>query len=165
MTHSQLDFPSRLSARAIIAGVFSASAVMTLCMALAGGFNLWTMDLWGLATYGTAFWIWAFVSWGISMFAGGYISSLASRSVTRVDGLLHGFVTWACTCVLTTIGIVTGGVFALTLPQATAPNILWGIFISNVVALVTSLYGAHQGIRIEKKAEHKEAREHLQRAA
>lgn len=151
------DFPRRLSARAITAGVLSAFGMMILLMSLAAAFGLWQFDMVALPQLGTAFWTWASAAWIISLAAGGYISALASRSVAVRDGLIHGFVTWASGCVVGCFFlIVTMG--AIYVGQNTVPA-FWGAFIGNALSLGAAVAAGAAGARVEAKYESIEKRE------
>lgn len=156
MKNEQVFLTSRLSARAIIAGTLSTFALMILLMILAGGFGLWTFNLSELSQASTAFWIWSFAAWTISLYISGFVASISSRSITRRDGALHGFVTWTSACVLGCLflAVAAGGMLStMTIPQ------FWGSFVGDAIALSAAVLGGIQGSKRELKAEDREEKE------
>lgn len=156
MKNEQVFLTSRLSARAIIAGTLSTFALMILLMILAGGFGLWTFNLSELSQASTTFWVWAFLAWTISLYISGFVASISSRSVTRRDGALHGFITWASACVLGCIflAVTAGSMFTtMTIPQ------FWGSFVGDTIALGAAVLGGIQSSKGELKAEDREEKE------
>lgn len=153
MDDSQIDFPSRLSARAVTAGVFSTFALMILFMSLAGGLGLWRFDLFELPQLGTGFWILAFAGWIVSIFASSYIASVVGRAKSPWQGALYGFITWSVACVLgcLLLAIAAGKIFGGILSGETTPAMLWGMFIGDVLAIGAAVLGGIQGAYCEAK--------------
>ncbi|MBK8204954.1 MAG: hypothetical protein IPK68_22520 [Bdellovibrionales bacterium] len=156
MKNEQVFLTSRLSARAIVAGTLSTFALMILLMILAGGFGLWTFNFSELSQASTAFWVWAFVAWTISLYISGYVASISSRSITRRDGALHGFITWASACVL---GCLFLAVAAGSMLATMTPTMFWGSFLGDAIALGAAVLGGIQGSRGELQAEDREEKE------
>ncbi len=147
----QTDFPSRLSARAITAGVVCFFALMILFMTLAGGFGLWRFDIMELPELGPAFWMWTFVSWILSNYLSGYVAATAARSMKTRDGLLHGLVIWASVCVIGTlaIGVITGAIFNGILVPVTSTVMFWGAFIGDAMGLGAAMLGGLKAVTTE----------------
>jgi hypothetical protein len=151
MSSSKIVFSSRLSSRAVVGGTLSALSIMLLLMMLAGGLRLWQFNLYELTTLGAGFWVWASASWVLSLYISGYLSSMASRSITARDGILHGVVTWASASVFGCIflAIVTNKIINGEMSQL----IFWGAFIGNILAVGASIMGGVQGAHDESEAE------------
>lgn len=149
MDYAQTDFPSRISARAVTAGVLMVFALMALFMSLAAAFNLWTYSFAEYASQNAGnLWTWTFVAWIISVFFGSYVAAVASRSSGSRDGYLHGATVWAASTVFgcTFLAFAIGSFGTLSY----AP---WGAFIGNVLALVAGFFGGVSGIRLGKRSE------------
>ena len=151
---SKVDLASRMSARAIVAGVFSSLALMIMFMALGAGFGLWNYDLNGFLRMDSGLWLYTFVAWAISLYISGYIAALASRSSATRDGNLHGLVTWAVASVLTCAFLFsnTGG---LVFSQLTHP-FYFAAFLGDVIALAAAMAGGAAGTKSEMIIEEKE---------
>lgn len=132
-----IDFSSRLSVRAITAGIVVTYALMILVMSLAAGLGLWTYQLRELPNLGTGFWAFAFASWIGTIYLGSYVAVLASRSATRRDGILNGVVTWAGACVIGCglLGVASEGAFSSLRGQSS----FWAAFCTGLLALGASV--------------------------
>lgn len=109
----------RISWGAIFAGVAVALVIQLLLNLFGLSIGLGTIDpateqapLQGIGT-GTG--IWLALSAIVALFAGGWVAGHLAGLPRRIDGLLHGFVTWAVTTFVTLylitsgVGIVLGG--------------------------------------------------------
>lgn len=154
MSTTRINFPSRLSSRAIIAGVGSTFALMILSLALAGGLGLWSFDITELPTSGPVFWVWVLSSWVVSIYISSYVAAISSRSTTGRDGRLHGFLTWAFACVTGCALIVYYGGALMPSPMLT-----FGAFIADLIALGGAIIAGGSAARSENKAETREDKE------
>lgn len=101
-TANQLSFPSRISARGIIAGVLSMLAIDMLMLSFGAGIGLSAFHPNGGAERGVAIWgvIWFFISVSAGGFFGAWVACGASGAAQRRDAIMHAFVTWAAATVL-----------------------------------------------------------------
>jgi hypothetical protein len=152
MESTRIDLHSRISIRAIGAGVVVTYSTMLLLEALAGGFNLWRFDISELPRLSGGFWLFATVAWVVSSFLGAYVSSMVGRSVHSRDGLLHGVITWASAAILAYALTVLslGNLWAENFGD-TAPAYLFAIFFGDLFALGAALLGGRQGAAAEAK--------------
>jgi hypothetical protein len=153
MNTTNIDFPSRISVRAITAGILTTFAATILLMTLAAGLGLWSYRIEEVPNLGAGFWVFFFVAWTVSLGVGAFVSSVAGRSSTRVDGLLYGGVTWAGACVLgcLTMAVGTGRFFNFTAGQ-TMPGMFWLIFFGDAIALIVALWFGAKGVHVQVKA-------------
>lgn len=160
MSHARIDFPSRLSARAIVAGTISVYAVMILFMALAGALGLWRFEFAELPQAGAGFWIFAFLAWIVSLYISGYVAAIIGRAVNARDGAVHGFITWGSACVFGCglLTLIAGRVFGGMLIEFTV-GMYWGVFIGDLLAVGAAIYGGVRASRIEAKVEQAEEKE------
>lgn len=107
---------------AIFAGVVSGSASYLLLTLLGVAVGLTAVDPQaaepvGAVPIGTG--IWTGVSMLVGAFIGGYVAAHMSGLSRLMDGMLHGFVSWAATTLLylflaaTALGAILGGTFAI----------------------------------------------------
>ena len=155
MTLSQIDFPSRISVRAIGAGVVSSFALMILFMALGGAFGLGRFDLTDLSRMSGGFWIWVSAAWIVSLYCAAYVAAIVGRSTTDRDGMLYGFVTWASACVsgCAVLAIASGRIFAGMYSMQSSQGMLWGTVIADALALSAAILGGWNGASSEAKTE------------
>lgn len=155
MNNGRMDFSSRLSARAIVAGTILVFAQMILFLSIVGAFGLWRYDFTNMSQLGLGFYFLAYTAWIVSLFVGGCVAAFVSRSASPLDGALHGLVLWASACVsgCLFLAMMTGSVFGGFLSGETTTGTLWGVFLVNVVALSASIIGGYAGSRAEAKAE------------
>ncbi|MGZ3737908.1 MAG: hypothetical protein ACXVB9_00945 [Bdellovibrionota bacterium] len=152
MERSHMDFRSRVSARAVLAGVVCSFALLFLLSTLAGGLGLWEFKLLGPRDFDSGFWISSSLVWIVSSYCGGFVAALSSRPESLREGVFHGLLTWASACVLgcTVVAIVMRDVFGTDLWVAT-PATLLATFFGNLFALSASLLGGRQGALYESK--------------
>lgn len=156
----RIDFASRLSVRAITAGSFVAFSGTILLMTIAAAFGVWNFNVAEVSNLGATFWLWGFGAWIASVFVGAYLAAVASRSMTRRDGLIHGFTLWAVTCALGCLGIAigTGRIFNF-MAEGASRGMHWGAFVGDALGLIAALYGGVLGARSEAKSVATEARQ------
>ncbi|MBI4509872.1 MAG: hypothetical protein HY698_09565 [Deltaproteobacteria bacterium] len=158
----RIDFASRLSARAITAGVLVALTTLGVLMVLGGGFGAWSigiLDAEAVRALGAWFAFWSILAWGLSLFLGSLVSAIACRSGERRDGLLQGITTWAASSVAVTLIACTWLMAALAVGTATPGAVeemggratFWACFIGDVVGLVGALLGGVVGARYEAR--------------
>lgn len=139
---TNLDLPSRISARGVIAGVLVGLACEAMLMVLGTAIGLtalrprpgFTRDL------GLAFSAWLLFATMVSAFVGALVAAGAARSIRRRDGILHGVVTWAG---VTLIGVSPMGRMIVR-PGESADSAAigtWGMFAAMVVPLVCAIGG------------------------
>jgi hypothetical protein len=158
MSRSRIDFQSRISARAIVAGVVSSYALLFLFATLAGGLGFWEFSLSGPPQLNNGFWITSSIAWILSSFGGAFVAATVGRSESVRDGALHGVVAWASACVLgaSLFSATSGDVFGNTLTGAT-PAALFSTFFGNALALVASLAGGRRAARYEAMLSRRDA--------
>jgi len=106
---TDIEFPTRISARGVIAGVLVGLAIAVLMMVLGAAIGLTAFQprsdvAKGL---GIGFAAWSLLTLIVAAFLGGWVAAAAGRAVRRNDGILHGLVTWAA---VTLIGVsLVGG--------------------------------------------------------
>ena len=97
----------------------------------------------------------------IAAFAAGRFAAVDSRSITRRDGALVGFVTWAMLSGLAGVTTVAIGTWAwarnwfdvaAAARRADAPTVLWGAVLTLVLMLGAAVLGGIRGARSEAKA-------------
>lgn len=110
-----LEHPrSRLSYRAIVAGVLSALVSQVVLMVLGAAIGLTAIAGADGAQreIGIGFLVWLLISLAISAFIGAYVAAASARTPLRRDGMLHGFVTWAAVS-LVGLFLIGGTLFRL----------------------------------------------------
>lgn len=166
MDTTNVDFPSRISFRGIVAGILTTFAAMMFFMTLAAGFGVWTFDFSEVHSLGTGFWAWAFVSWIISVGVGAFVSALSGRSGNRVDGLLHGTVTWAGACVAGCLTMaIAGGRFSNFASSHATPSMFWWTIFGDALALIGTLWAGTTAVGVEHRARQGERHASAKRAA
>ncbi|MDB4968615.1 MAG: hypothetical protein JWN44_4304 [Myxococcales bacterium] len=129
---TNVEFPTRVSARGILSGVLVGLAFALMLMVLGAAIGLTAFEPRGDVAkgLGIGFAGWVLLSLIISAFVGGWIATSAARAVRRRDGVLHGMVTWAA---VTLVGVsllggavrsAVGGIFGIakTATQAAASS-------------------------------------------
>lgn len=114
----------RISWAAVFAGVILAMVVQLLLSLLGTGIGLSTVDpLQGETPGGKAFGIGAGIWWAISsliaLYIGGWVAAHLAGIPRKIDGVLHGLLTWGLSTLLifyllsTAVGSMIGGAFRL----------------------------------------------------
>lgn len=106
---------------AILAGTVVVLVVQLTLAMLGLGIGLYSMDPGEGPTAGLGIGalVWWVVSAIIALFLGGWVASRLSGIQTKTDGMLHGFVTWGLTSLVTvallttTVGTIIGGGMSL----------------------------------------------------
>lgn len=103
-TANQMSFPSRISARGIIAGVLVALAIDMLLFSFGAAIGLSAFKPGG-SGHGVAIWtvIWFFITVSAGGFFGGWVGAAASGVKLQRDAIMHAFVTWAAATVLVAV--------------------------------------------------------------
>ncbi len=141
---------SRISARAIVAGVLSSYAVFFLFMVLAAGFGLWHFRVSEVPQLGAGFNAWSLVFWIVSVFVGSAIAAMSAQTITAKDGILHGFVTWASAMVLGCVFMASLGAQAMGAMAAQIPRAVYvGAFFLTLGAALGAMIGGYVGFRAE----------------
>ncbi len=117
------DSVANISWRAIFAGTTITLVTMMMLILLGIAFGLFAMDpateenpFGGLGIGATIWWI---LSWIIALFFGGWFTSRFAGLQRKLDGALHGLVTWSLTFIISLlflanmIGTVVGGTFTV----------------------------------------------------
>ena len=158
MNISQVDFPSRLSVRAVIAGSLATLSMMILLFSLAGGVGLWSFGLSRVSTQDIGFWMCAFGAWILSLFISSYVTAFASRSATGRNGALHGFVLWASSSFLAwAVATMSTERYFLDLIENLTPQMLLAFFAGDLLALGAALSGGLMAAAYEANLNPKEA--------
>ncbi len=108
----------------------------------------------------------AAIAWGagagaIGAFVGARFAAVDARAVTRRDGAIHGFITWAAWAGLFALAAVGVGLWAWAMggldvasaarrPETVAA--LWGALIAHAAMLVAAIAGGIRGARAEAHA-------------
>jgi hypothetical protein len=154
MNLSRSDFPSRIGVRAVGAGLLVTFSITLLSLLLAGGMGIWRLDMYEVPRLGPAFWLWSFLSWGLSVYAGGYVAALVSRSNTQLDGAIHGLLVWAASCFVgSLLLLVAAGSQLSGIPEKFTAPILWGFFVADLTALAMGIFGGTAGATSESRIE------------
>ena len=106
---------SRLSIRAILAGLAVALSAQLLLMVLGAAIGLSAFQPTGAVAkgVGAGFLVWTVLSLCVSAFVGAWIAGIVARSVSRRDGLIHGLVLWSLVAVVG--ASMVGGAISKTL--------------------------------------------------
>jgi hypothetical protein len=103
-----VEFPTRVSARGVIAGVLVGLAFEVMLMVLGAAIGLTAFEPSGDVAkgLGIGFAAWTLLALIVSAFVGGWVATGAARAIRRRDGVLHGLVTWAA---VTVVGVMLVG--------------------------------------------------------
>lgn len=91
---------TRISWGAILAGVAVAMAINALLMSLGVAVGMSVSDEVNSRALSTGAGVWGFISLLISLFVGGWVTTLATVGESRGEAILYGVVLWATTSVL-----------------------------------------------------------------
>lgn len=119
---SQGGVKSRVRWGAIFAGVISGMIVQVILslFGLAIGFNAFDPGQRDYSGLGIGSTLWLLVSALISAYVGGWVASSLANVTVRLDGLMHGVLSWGVFMVIaaymfgSSVGTVVGGAFNLT---------------------------------------------------
>jgi hypothetical protein len=147
------DFSSRISLRAVFAGTIITFASMSLLMTLGAALGFWNFKFSEFSTLGTGFWSFAFLAWVLSISVGSYVSSVASRSHSKMSGRLNGVTTWATSCIVGCLFLaaVTGSAFN-SMNMGSSTGFYWGAFFGDSLALLAALWVAGIAVEFELKS-------------
>ncbi|MFZ5481158.1 MAG: hypothetical protein ACOZNI_30645 [Myxococcota bacterium] len=149
----------RISLRAVVAGTLVALAALWVLMVAAGALGLWSLgivDAEALSRAGIGLGIWAGVAWPLAVLFGAYTTSRLSGVSAPGDGAFHGLVTWASTCVTAgvmgcvwfmsavKIGVVDLGIYE----GLDSSAMMWGMFVSEALAIGASVVGGRAGVAV-----------------
>lgn len=129
------DMKDRISWGSIIAGVLTVLSISVLLSVLSSSIGLFMFnptDAHPTSGIGTTVGIWTVISLIISLIAGGFVAG----KLAGADGLIHGFMVWATTLIVT---LILGAFLAVGAVKLTS-NILGSI--SSVVGNVLSGVGS-----------------------
>ncbi|MDO9181287.1 MAG: hypothetical protein Q7U04_02710 [Bacteriovorax sp.] len=156
---SRIDFSSRISVRAVIAGIMVSISFMLLSLALMAALGIWNYNLNELSSAGSAFWISATLAWAMSLYCAGLVAALGSRSKNSIKGVLNAL---AASCGSYLLFGMTFLLFAPgpldSLLSAANPQFFLRGFLGDVFAFGAGIYGGVVGARFEQHTFHKEAR-------
>ena len=157
---NQSDFSSRIGVRAVGAGILVSFTVMVLLLSLIAALGLFNFYLDEMA--GPSFWISVALAWAFSMFAGGFVSALASRPQTKTEGVLNAL------CANCGFYLAFGGVALFLAPRVivslftmATPQLFLRGFIVDVISFVIGAYGGMMAVNFEKHAVHPFKRRHF----
>jgi hypothetical protein len=161
----KIDFPSRISGRAVVAGAFVSLAVMSVLLSLGGGLGVVPsmMDAAEMRRAGGGLIVWSTLSWVAAVFAGSLVASMSAKATDIRDGLLNGAATWAVaslsTGVLSGVWLLSG--ISLDLLSADAAAVLtsraalWSYSVAEILAIGAALAGGFVGTRTETRLPHR----------
>lgn len=163
-----LELHRRISARAVIAGILVALALVATMMALGTAIGVTAFPRTdSMRRIGLGFGGWALLSFAVAAFAGGWVAAGAARALRRRDGVLHAIVTWAAMALATSS--LVGGVMhrvavgmlgdrsldgeagGRAMSQLAGAQIgAWGAFAALVVPMVAAIFGGLIGASRER---------------
>ena len=168
----EVDLPTRISARGVIAGLLVGLALPAIVMSLGTAIGVTTFPRGGSPHgVGIGFAAWFLLSFVIGAFAGGWVAAGAARALRRRDGVLHGLVTWA-TMALISLSLVGGvmrglaagmlgegslggesGDLGRMMPLQRGAEIgAWGTFVALLLPLLAAVAGGILGASRERRA-------------
>lgn len=155
---------ARFSLRAVLAGTLVSLAILWVLMVVAGALGLWRLgivDAEAVSRMNVGLGIWAALAWPLAVMLGAFTTSALAGPGSPRDGALHGFVTWASTCV--TAGVLgcvwfmsaaAIGVVDLGFYEALDSSLLmWGMLASEALAIGASLLGGRAGAAVPGPSE------------
>ena len=91
-----VEWPTRVSARGVIAGMLVGLALAAMMMALGNAIGATAFPRTGSPrVVSVELAAWFLLSFTVGAFGGGWIAAAAAPALRRRDGVLHGLVTWA----------------------------------------------------------------------
>ncbi len=129
---------------------------------------------------GVSIWaaIWGVVSMLAAAFVGGWVAARMSLLRRRIDGMLHGFVTWGLTTLIfaffvtTAAGILGGALDLQGIQQGAQGQIIgiataasWFLFASMLLSLILAIIGGALGARGTSNraiGDHRDERYHVE---
>lgn len=169
----RIDLASRVGVRSVGAGVLVAITSQIVLMLLGTAIGLSSLEetAEGPERARTGLLLWMLLSVVVTMFLGGWVATITSRSPERRDGLLHGLVTWAAASLigLFLVGgvlreMVGGALSFVSFSELARPRTedlavgFWGLFATLVVSLIAALLGGLAGSRSEAQKLGREVR-------
>jgi hypothetical protein len=155
----QIDFPSRISARAVLVGATIAIVSFSTLLALGGGLGLLPagpmVDANAVREAGPGLAVWGVFSLLVAAFGGAFLSAVISKATSPGDGLLHGAATWAVGCAAATVLSCVWLMSAISLDLVSRDitiafstrGAFWTYFVADVFALGSALLGGNLGVR------------------
>ncbi len=77
---NQSDFSSRISVRAVTAGIMVSLSFMFLALSLIAALGIWNYNINEFSSSGTAFWVSTTIAWVFSLYFAGIVSSLQNTN-------------------------------------------------------------------------------------
>jgi hypothetical protein len=167
-----VELPTRVSARGVIAGILVGLALAAMTMALGTAIGATAFGRTNsLRNVGVGFASWFLLSLVVGCFAGGWLASGAARALRRRDGVLHGIVTWAAIALISmslvgtvmrgaTIGLLRGessplgeepgGGSSMSERRGVAVG-AWGSFAALFLPMLAAIGGGVLGVRRERR--------------
>jgi hypothetical protein len=153
--NNQTDFSSRIGLRAVGAGVLVSFTCMVLLLSLIAALGMFNFYLDEMAGAGPSFWISVSVAWAISLFAGGFVSSLACRPQTKTEGILNAL---ASNCgfflMFGVVALFLAPRVIVSLFTMATPQLFLRGFIVDVICFIVGAYGGIFAVQFEKHAIH-----------
>lgn len=150
---NQTDFSSRISLRAVAAGVMTSISFMMLSMSLFAAVGIWNYNLNELSQVGNIFWISSTVAWGLSLYLAGFIASLGSRAENNLEGILNALAACCGSYIIFGVGFLlfAPGAFDALLNSA-SPQFFLRSFLGAIFGFAVGLYGGMMGPRYESRS-------------
>ncbi len=164
-----VELPTRISARAVIAGILVGLALAAMIMALGTAVGVTAFPRAGSPrNLGVGFAAWFLLSLTVGAFGGSWVASGAARALHRRDGVLHGLVTWAAITLISMslVGTVMRGAAAGMLGEGTlgpepggpaasqhrgAEVSAWGAFAALLLPMLAAMGGGVLGVSRERR--------------
>lgn len=164
-----VELPTRVSARGVIAGILVGLALAATVMALGTAIGVTAFPRAGSPrNLGVGFAAWFLLSLVVGCFSGGWLASGAARALRRRDGVLHGLVTWAAIALISmslvgsvmrgaAIGVLGDGALGddTSGPAASqhrgAEVGAWGAFAALFLPMLAAIGGGVLGVGRERR--------------
>jgi hypothetical protein len=127
-----------------------ALTMMILLMSFIAALGLWDFYLDEMINASSAFWVAIALAWAVSMFSAGFVSSLAARSQTKLEGMLNA-VTSCCGSYLLfgLLALIFTPRVVVSLLGTASPQFFLRLFLVDLVGFVVGLYGGVVAIHFE----------------